>query len=135
MVEHPVDELSLVFRALGDPTRRAMLQRLAVGEHTVGELAEPFRMSLAGAAKHVKVLERAGLVRRTVRGRSHHCRLDAGRMAEADAWLAYYRRFWSERLDALEQVLRGPEPISTTVRPSTDHPRHGPTTCESRSPA
>ena len=110
MVEQPVDELSLVFRALGDPTRRAMLQRLAAGEHTVGELAEPFRMSLAGAAKHVKVLERAGLVRRTVRGRSHHCRLDAGRMAEADAWLAYYRRFWNERLDALEQVLRGPEP-------------------------
>ena len=110
MVEQSVDELSLVFRALGDPTRRAMLQRLAVGEHTVGELAEPFRMSLAGAAKHVKVLERAGLVRRTVRGRSHHCRLDAGRMAEADAWLAYYRRFWNERLDALEQVLRGPEP-------------------------
>ena len=110
MVEQAVDELSLVFRALGDPTRRAMLQRLVAGERTVGELAEPFRMSLAGAAKHVKVLERAGLVRRTVRGRSHHCRLDAARMAEADAWIAHYRRFWNDRLDALEQVLHDTEP-------------------------
>jgi DNA-binding transcriptional ArsR family regulator len=109
MVEQAADELSVVFRALGDPTRRAMLRRLAAGEQTVSELAEPFRMSLAGAAKHVKVLERAGLVRRTVRGRSHHCRLDAARMAQAEAWLAYYRRFWSERLDVLEQVLREPD--------------------------
>ena len=109
MVEQAADELSVVFRALGDPTRRAMLRRLAAGEQTVSELAEPFRMSLAGAAKHVKVLERAGLVRRTVRGRSHHCRLDAARMAQAEAWLAYYRRFWSKRLDVLEQVLREPD--------------------------
>jgi DNA-binding transcriptional ArsR family regulator len=108
MVEERADELSAVFRALGDPTRRAMLRRLAAGERTVGELAQPFRMSLAAASKHVKVLERAGLVRRTVRGRAHHCRLDAGRLAEAQQWLAFYQRFWTERLDALD-ALFGPE--------------------------
>lgn len=110
MVDDATDELSRVFRALGDPTRRAMLRRLAGGERTVGELAEPFRMSLAAAAKHVKVLERAGLVRRTIRGRSHHCRLDAARLAQAEEWIAYYQRFWSERLDALEEVLREDPP-------------------------
>lgn len=105
MVERSADSLSLVFRALGDPTRRAMVQRLASGERTVGELAEPFRMSLAAASKHVRVLERAGLVRRRVRGRVHQCRLDAGRLAEAQAWLAFHERFWRERLDALESLL------------------------------
>lgn len=99
------DALTLVFRALGDPTRRAMLHRLARGERTVGELAEPFSMSLAGASKHVKVLERAGLVRRRVRGRTHHCRLDAERLAEAHAWLRRYEGFWTDRLDALEALL------------------------------
>jgi DNA-binding transcriptional ArsR family regulator len=105
MVEERVDELSAVFRALGDPTRRAMLRRLAAGERSVGELAQPFRMSLAAASKHVRVLERAGLVRRTVRGRTHHCRLDAGRLAEAQQWLAFYQRFWTERLDALDALF------------------------------
>jgi DNA-binding transcriptional ArsR family regulator len=106
MVEYQDDELSRVFRALGDPTRRAMLQRLAQGERTVGELAEPFRMSLAGASKHVKVLERAGLVRRTVEGRTHRCHLDARQLAEAHAWLRRYERFWAEGLDALEALLK-----------------------------
>jgi DNA-binding transcriptional ArsR family regulator len=108
MVEKSTDALSAVFRALGDPTRRRMLQRLAKGERSVTELARPFRMSLAAASKHVKVLERAGLVRRTVRGRVHHCRLDAGRLAAAQKWIAYYQRFWSERLDALESLLGRP---------------------------
>jgi DNA-binding transcriptional ArsR family regulator len=106
MVEDRAEELSRVFRALGDPTRRAMLAELAAGERTVGELAEPFRMSLAAASKHVKVLERAGLVRRTVEGRTHRCRLDAGRLAEAHAWLKRYERFWSDRLEALEVLLK-----------------------------
>lgn len=105
MVEKSTDALSAVFRALADPTRRRMLRRLAKGERSVTELASPFRMSLAAASKHVKVLERAGLVRRTVRGRVHHCRLEAGRLAVAQKWIAYYQRFWSERLDALESLL------------------------------
>ena len=105
MVETTSDALSAVFRALGDPTRREMLRRLSAGEQSVGELAQPFRMSLAAASKHVKVLERAGLVRRTVRGRTHHCRLDAARLADAQRWIAFYRRFWNERLDALDSLL------------------------------
>ena len=100
-----VDPLSVVFRALGDPTRRQMLYRLTSGEHTVGQLAEPFSMSLAAASKHVKVLERAGLVRRTIRGRTHHCQLDASRLAHAQRWLAFYERFWTQRLDALDTLL------------------------------
>ena len=105
MVEDAPDALSAVFRALGDPTRRAMLRRLSRGERSVGELAKPFRMSLAAASKHVKVLERAGLVRRTVRGRTHHCRLEAARLAKALKWIAFYQRFWNERLDALDSLL------------------------------
>jgi len=105
MVEKRSDRLSTVFRALGDPTRRAMLRRLAAGERTVGELASPFHMSLAAASKHVQVLERAGLVGRHIEGRVHHCRLEAARLSEVEEWLSYYRRFWSERLDALEELL------------------------------
>jgi DNA-binding transcriptional ArsR family regulator len=99
-----------VFRALADPTRRDMLRRLAGGEQTITELAEPCAMSFAAASKHVRVLEKAGLVRRTVRGRSHHCRLEAARLAEAQQWLAFYQRFWAERFDALDSLLlpRGP---------------------------
>lgn len=105
MVEHQPDALSAVFRALGDATRREMLRRLAAGELTVGELAAPFRMSLAGASKHVKVLERAGLVRRTIDGRTHRCRLEARRLAEAKEWLDFYQQFWTDRLDALDALL------------------------------
>ena len=105
MVDYASDAMSTVFRALGDPTRRAMLRRLAGGERTVGELADPFEMSLAAASKHVKILERAGLVRRRVEGRTHHCRLDATRLARAQRWLAFYERFWDEKLDALDALL------------------------------
>ncbi len=83
-----------------------MLRTLSAGERSVGELAAPFSMSLAGASKHVKVLEGAGLVRREIRGRTHLCRLDAARLAEAQAWLRYYERFWTGRLDALDALLR-----------------------------
>ena len=82
-----------------------MLDRLARGESSIGELAAPFTMSLAGAAKHVRVLEHAGLVRRQKRGRTHYCTLDARRLAEADAWLRHYRQFWNDRLDALDALL------------------------------
>jgi DNA-binding transcriptional ArsR family regulator len=105
MVEYRIFSLDRVFGALSDPTRRAMLQRLAGGEHTVGELAEPFDMSFAAAAKHVKVLEEAGLLSRTIDGRSHRCRIEAGPLAEADRWLASYQRFWSLRLDDLEKAV------------------------------
>lgn len=83
-----------------------MLHALADGERTVGELAAPFRMSLAGAAKHVKMLERSGLIRRTVRGRTHICRLEPAPLAGANAWFRYYSRFWEQSLDALEAALR-----------------------------
>ena len=106
MVEHDSSHLDIVFRALGDSTRRGMLASLALGERSVGELAEPFAMSFAGASKHVKVLEDAGLVRREVRGRTHICRLEPGPLASADQWLRYYERFWTTRLDALENRLR-----------------------------
>jgi DNA-binding transcriptional ArsR family regulator len=108
MVAHST-ALDRVFRALGDPTRRAMLRRLSRQEHTVGELAEPFQMSLAAASKHVKALEQAGLVRRTVRGRTHYCQIDPRPLAEADEWLRPYERLWTKRLAALEALLRHPE--------------------------
>ena len=95
-----------VFRALANPTRRHMLRRLAAGTRTITELAGPCEMSFAAASKHVRVLERAGLVHRTVRGRAHHCRLEAHRLADAQAWLAFYQRFWTGRLDALDLMLR-----------------------------
>jgi DNA-binding transcriptional ArsR family regulator len=109
MVEQHSERLDAVFHALADPTRRGMLRSLAGGELSIGELAAPLRMSFAGASKHVKSLERAGLVRRTVQGRQHLCRLYAGRLADADEWLRFYRRFWSDRLDALERELHKPE--------------------------
>ena len=104
-----VDQLSSTFFALADPTRRAMLERLAEGEATVSELAEPFRMSLAAASKHVRTLERAGLLRRTVRGRQHFCRLNPQPLAQANDWLRSYERLWTQRLAALEALLRHPE--------------------------
>jgi DNA-binding transcriptional ArsR family regulator len=105
MVEQNAATLDRIFHALADPTRRAMLRKLAAGEHSVGELAEPFDMSFAAAAKHVKVLEAAGLLGRTIEGRTHRCRLKAQALAEADRWIAYYQRFWMGRLDDLETAL------------------------------
>ena len=108
MVEHQSPRLDAVFHALGDATRRRMLRELAAGERTVGQLAAPFEMSLAAASKHVKALESAGLVRREIRGRTHLCRLDPGPLSDAHAWLGSYERFWTQRLDALERLLRDP---------------------------
>ena len=95
-----------VFQALAHGARREMVARLSTGELTVGELAEPLAMSLAAASKHVKVLERAGLVRRTVEGRRHVCHLEPGPLASASTWLRYYEGFWADRLDALNALLR-----------------------------
>lgn len=83
-----------------------MLRQLADGERTVSQLAEPFSMSLAAASKHIKALEQAGLIRREVRGRTHLCRLDPGPLASAHEWLGFYQRFWSDRFDRLEELLR-----------------------------
>ncbi|HEY2707213.1 MAG TPA: metalloregulator ArsR/SmtB family transcription factor [Caulobacteraceae bacterium] len=105
MVELETSQLDAVFHALGDPTRRAMLQRLADEPLSVGALASPHRMSLAAASKHIKALERAGLVRRQVIGRSHICHLVPSALADADHWLAFYRRFWSDSFEALDAVL------------------------------
>lgn len=106
MVEYHTSQLDSVFHALGDATRRQMLAQLASGERTVSQLAEPFAMSLAAASKHIKALEAAGLVRRDVRGRTHVCRLNAGPLANAHQWLTYYEIFWTNRLDALEALLK-----------------------------
>src|SRR3569623_1707130 len=102
-----VERLDATFAALADPTRRAMLARLADGERSIGELAEPFAMSFACAAKHVGVLERAGLVERLRAGRQQVCRLKAERLREADLWLRLWETFWNSALDRLEAIVAG----------------------------
>jgi DNA-binding transcriptional ArsR family regulator len=106
MVELQTPQLDSVFHVLGDATRRQMLRTLSGGERTIGQLAEPFEISFQAASKHVKVLENAGLIHREVRGRSHLCRLDPGPLASAHQWLGFYERFWGDRLDVLERLLR-----------------------------
>jgi len=107
MVELHDSRLDTIFRALGDATRRRMLRDLAGGaSRTVSQLAEPFAISLAAASKHIKALEHAGLIRREVRGRTHYCQLDPSPLASASEWLRFYERFWTDRLDKLEQLLR-----------------------------
>lgn len=106
MVELQPRQLDAVFHALADPTRRAMMKRLAAEPRSVGELAAPYAMSLAAASKHVKALERAGLVRRQVKGRTHLCRLDPQPLEGANAWLSFYRRLWTDSFDALDALLK-----------------------------
>lgn len=106
MVAQRAASLDSVFRALADPTRRAMLRSLAAGERNIGELAAPYKMSFAAASKHVKVLESAGLVRRRVEGRRHICRIVPSPLAAVEKWLRYYEHFWNKRLDALEALLK-----------------------------
>jgi DNA-binding transcriptional ArsR family regulator len=97
--------LDVVFQALADPTRRGMLATLALGEKSIGELAAPHEMSFAGASKHVKVLEGAGLLSRRRAGRTHLCRLEAQPLAEAQGWLRQWEKFWTMRLDQLETLI------------------------------
>ena len=124
MVEHDSLALDSIFHSLGDATRRAMLGELAAAPRSVGDLAEPFAMSLAAASKHIKVLEKAGLVRREVRGRTHMCSLDPAPLMTADQWLGVYRRFWTGRLDTLESLLRAedapPNPPKTPLPPKDE---------------
>lgn len=116
-------QLDSVFHALADPTRRSMLRSLARGEASIGELAAPYRMSLAAVSKHVKVLERAGLLQRTVHGRTHLCRIDPAPLSRAEQWLRMYEGFWNTRLDALDQALRAEEASQPTVNKARKNPR------------
>jgi DNA-binding transcriptional ArsR family regulator len=100
-----LDPLSAKFAALADPTRRAILARLATGEASVTELAEPFDMSLPGVSKHLKVLERAGLIARGREAQWRPCRIEPEALKAVDGWLEDYRRLWEERLDRLDQYL------------------------------
>ena len=101
-----LDRLSATYAALADPTRRAILSRLATGEASVTELAEPFEMSLPAVSKHLKVLERAGLIARGRKAQWRPCRLEAAPLKDAADWLEDYRRFWEESFDRLEDYLR-----------------------------
>jgi DNA-binding transcriptional ArsR family regulator len=98
--------LDLAFGALAHPIRRGILARLSTGEATVAELAKPFNVSAPAITKHMRVLEKAGLLSREKKGREHHCRLEQERMKEAEAWIEAHRKFWNDRLDALERYLK-----------------------------
>ena len=102
----PAARLDAVFHALAHPARRAMLKRLAAAPQNIGELASPFDMTFAGASKHVRVLERAGLVKRKVEGREHVCAIVPAPLKTATDWLTHYERLWTTRLDALDAMLK-----------------------------
>ena len=118
MVEYQTRRLDAVFGAVADPTRRAILARLARSEARVTELAAAFPVSLNSTSKHIKQLERAGLVRREVRGRDHVISLTAAPLAEAQAWIEHYRAFWGDRLAALDALV-------TKRRRNSPPPKHG----------
>ncbi len=121
------DPLSTTLSALADPTRRAILARLASGEATVGELAEPFPMSLPGISKHLKVLERAGLIARGRTAQWRPCRLEAAALKEVADWVEHYRNFWEASLDRLDQYLKEVQATETggadTGHAQTNHAR------------
>ena len=101
----PTDHLSLTFSALADPTRRAILARLAVGEASVTELAQPFELSLPGVSKHLKVLQRAGLITQGRNAQWRPCRLEPPRLKEVSDWVGDYKRFWDESFERLDEYL------------------------------
>jgi DNA-binding transcriptional ArsR family regulator len=108
MVNNTAERLDSVFSAVSDPTRRAILERLARSEATVTELAAPFEISLPAISRHLRILEHAGLIARQKEGRIHHMRLNAAAMREAAEWLDYYRRFWTDQFDNLAAYLNAP---------------------------
>jgi DNA-binding transcriptional ArsR family regulator len=116
------ESLDTLFRAIADPTRRAMLRELAAGPRTVGELAAPYDITLAGASKHIQMLERAGLIRREVQGRVHTCSLDARPLHAGAEWLRHYERFWNRKLDALESLLKADDAKAAAAKRSTSKP-------------
>lgn len=105
MVNLQTAELDSIFYALADPTRRQILRMVGEQTRSITELAEPFRMTLAAVSKHIKVLERAKLVKRTKQGRTHHCELDAAPLAQAEECIRFYQSYWNERLDQLALYL------------------------------
>lgn len=121
------DPLSATFQALADPTRRAILARLALGETSVSELAKPFEISLPAVSKHLKVLEQAGLIARGREAQWRPCRLEPQALKSVDEWLEEYRRLWEQRLDRLEDYLRtltgGGEPKDKKAEPKQEKPR------------
>ena len=112
----PTDHLSTTFAALADPTRRAILARLASGECSVTELAEPFEMSLPAVSKHLRVLEKAGLIARRREAQWRPCRLEAGRLKDVADWAEHYRHIWEERLDRLDVYLQELQKEKTHAR-------------------
>ncbi len=117
------DQLSMTFGALADPTRRAILARLATGESSVKELAKPFAISLPAITKHLKVLQRAGLITQGRQAQWRPCRLEAAPLQEVASWVDEYRRFWEERLDRLDVYLR--ELQATESSSETQRIKHG----------
>ena len=122
MVKYSQQALDTTFAALSDPTRRAILARLALGEISVSDLARPFEMSLPAVSKHLSVLENAGLVSREREGRVRRCRLTGAPLREAADWISTYRRFWEEQLDALARYLEEQQETEESVN---DKPRDG----------
>ncbi|MBS1561161.1 MAG: helix-turn-helix transcriptional regulator [Bacteroidetes bacterium] len=121
---HP-DRLSLTFSALADPTRRAILARLSSGETSVTDLAEPFDMSLPAITKHLKVLERAGLISRSREAQWRPCKLEAEPLQHAAEWVEHYRQFWEERFDRLENYLATLQPDPHQPQPSQKKTKKG----------
>ena len=122
MVNYKDDTLSATFHALADPTRRAILARLAMGEERVCTLAEPFAMSLPAISKHLKVLEGAGLIRRTIDGRVHQCRLAPEPLDAANGWIEEHRKIWRQQFDRLARFLEqtsGPDAPANTKKEDT----------------
>ena len=111
-----MDRLGLTFSALADPTRRAILAQLAIGEATVGELAKPFSISLPAISRHLKVLEQASLIERKRDGQTRRCRLDPRPLDDAAEWLSFYRQFWSASLDRLAEHLATTQKGKTHAR-------------------
>lgn len=116
-----------IFRALSDDTRRSMLRDLAGGARTVSELAAPHPMTLAAASKHIRVLEKAGLIRRDIQWRTHLCHLEAAPLRQAMDELAFYQQFWTNRLDDLEELLRADDAERALAHPepTTNHGKDG----------
>ena len=120
------DQLSRTFAALADPTRRAILTRLAAGEATVGELAAPFEMSFAAVSKHLRVLENAGLVRRGRDAQFRPAMLDARPLAAASGWIGEYSRFWADSLDSLDQYLNALQQLGGPSHDDDPHDKENP---------
>ena len=117
------DRLSATFAALADPTRRAILARLAAGESSVTEIAAPFEMSLPAVSKHLKVLERAGLIARGREAQWRPCRLEAGPLKDAADFLEHYRRFWEESFDRLDEYLREVQTLGAQLKEKRKYDR------------